>query len=416
MDSLSNKYLGTSGKSYGSYDKEKGCYTGGIFTDAKTSSNHEIWERIVRITDLYYKDNLGPSFKFFTWSWPGDPRSPFKYHYNDRYYFDKEHTKYNNYLAKFNSTITNANRSWTDVLRDNGYKVCHDTIFPSRFDGQPNVAMYNQLILNASYSRKDALVYRTNSGITWDSTLNCGKEASEYNDCENSAIEMYKRQGEYYKLIESLRHDTANGLVHGEIIDSYNSYSEKIFLQQVLEFCRKENIKVITKKEAYDVCFNNVINSGNLIYNVDFKNSAKDFLSQSGIVPNNPDGYRGDCHVKYGKENTLIIDGYTYYLHYGIPIGTIAYEADIQGTGNIKVYAIQNKSPADLGDSSLKLLYEMRIRSKKFKRNQFSFVINDYPEKAYDQLCEGLGDKIMGIKIVYEGDLSIKNINMQKVK
>lgn len=70
LDELSNRYLGTSGSSAGSWDKERGCYVGGIYTGAKTSANHEIWERICQVTRLFYQEQYNKDFSFITWSWP----------------------------------------------------------------------------------------------------------------------------------------------------------------------------------------------------------------------------------------------------------------------------------------------------------------------------------------------------------
>ena len=105
FDYLSNKYLGTNGNSFGSWNDIKQCYTGGIFTGAKTSCNHEIWERIAKITGLYYQDIYNSDFSFVTWSWSGNWRSPFKFEKDGKFYYDAECTKLFNYLAKFPSTI-----------------------------------------------------------------------------------------------------------------------------------------------------------------------------------------------------------------------------------------------------------------------------------------------------------------------
>ncbi len=116
LDRLSNKYLGTTGCSFGSFDSKKGIYTGGIFSGAKTSANHEIWERVLEITKSFYKENYNENFDFVTWSWPGDPYSPFKFINNEKFYYDEKCTKLYNYLARFDSSILNVSRSFVDVL------------------------------------------------------------------------------------------------------------------------------------------------------------------------------------------------------------------------------------------------------------------------------------------------------------
>lgn len=180
LDILSNKYLGTTGSSRGSWDMEKGCYTEGIYTGAKTSANHEIWERICQVTKLFYRDKVQPrkwtsqrfwmkldeavsigqneDFSFVTWSMPGAIRSPFYYEKDGKQYYDVNCMQSYNYLAQFPSTlVTDAygnpvNRSWTQVLRQAGYNMTHDTNYPGREDGQLLPMMSRQLIYNASLS------------------------------------------------------------------------------------------------------------------------------------------------------------------------------------------------------------------------------------------------------------------------
>ena len=62
LDILSNKYLGTKGESYGSWNNEKQIYEGGIFSGCKTSSNYEIWDRVLRIDEAFYKEQYNTDF------------------------------------------------------------------------------------------------------------------------------------------------------------------------------------------------------------------------------------------------------------------------------------------------------------------------------------------------------------------
>ncbi|MEL3908419.1 MAG: hypothetical protein P1P64_05330 [Treponemataceae bacterium] len=156
LDKLSNEYLGTKGSSFGSWDKNKGCYTGGIFMNAKTSCNHEIWERIIQITKLFYKELYNADFEFKTWSWPGDPHSPFKFEKDGKFYYDDKCTKLYNYLAPFTSSVyindgKYKERSWLQVLREYGYLTTHDFIYPSRCDGVDKVMMSKQFIYNCNF-------------------------------------------------------------------------------------------------------------------------------------------------------------------------------------------------------------------------------------------------------------------------
>lgn len=103
LDNLSNTYLGTTGSSRGSWSEDQQCYTGGIFTGAKTSANHEIWERILQVTGDFYEEKYGQ--RPVTWSWPGSIPSPFIFEQDGKYYYDEECTILYNYLAQMPSSI-----------------------------------------------------------------------------------------------------------------------------------------------------------------------------------------------------------------------------------------------------------------------------------------------------------------------
>lgn len=422
LDELSNQYLGTYGKSRGSWNSKKECYEGGIFTGSKTSCNHEIWERVLKVTELFYQDQYLSEFQFDTWSWPGDPRSPFIFEENDKKYYDEDCTILYNYLAQFPSSINCDERgepvlrSWTSVLRNAGYRITHDTFYPSREDGVSMPMMSKQLIYNARLSRKDALVYSTNKSVSYDEIANAYPQ-SFFDDStgKSYAAQMYDDGGVFYSFIESIRQNTSNGMIHGEVIDSQDTYSERQFLTQMLEYCRQTGVEVVSKQRAYDICFNHRIQDGNLIYNPSFRNTAKEFMPDAEYIPDNPDGYVGDCHVilNDAKENTLVVRGDAEYLHYGIPMGNIAYSANVKGHGEISIYAIRNKDRIELNNVDLKLLCHCKIDNEEVKNINTLFQIEDYSVTKYEQVCEGMGNKIMGIKIVYSGSLEIDHIALE---
>ena len=410
LDMLSNKYLGTKGESYGSWNNENQIYEGGIFSGCKTSSNYEIWDRILRIADAFYKDQYNSDFSFKTWSWPGDRRSAFDFKKDGFVYYDEECTKLKNYLAKFKLSDFDNDVSFTDILRKNGYKMVHDTFFPGRYDGQKIPQMSKQLFLNASLSRKDALTYRTNSSISY---LKIAKEYKKENFLDkNYAKQMYIGGGSFFKLIESIRHETANGLVHGEIIDSEDTFSESIVFEEMLKFCKSAGIRVISKSEAYEICFNKVFDKGNLIYNPNLVNSVRLFLPDVENLPANPDGYIGECEVfDDGYSNMLHTKNTVTYTHYGIPIGCIKYSVQAKGTGFIKIYEIKN-SDVD----NFELIKEINIDTDEFNSYECVFEIKDNPLTNYSFLCEEYGDKIMGIQIEYSGLLYLKKMSLNKLE
>ena len=415
FDSLSNKYLGTTGHSFGSWNDEKGCYTEGIFTEAKSSCNHEVWERIIDVTNLYYKDILNKDFQFKTWSWPGDWVSPFYFFKKGQCYYDEACTKLKNYMAQFKSSITGKQRSFTSVLYEKGYRVTHDTDFPSKKDGVKKVMMSNQLVFNAFLSRKSALPYSTNRTVFYGNIADDYPKNFFKGGPKSKAAQMYDGKGSFYTIIEALRQNTSNGMVHGEVIDSVDSYSERVFLEELLKYCKQTGVEVISKAKAYDVCFNHSVQDGNLIYNPTFRNTAKEFLKDAERVPPNPDGYIGDCLVMSSDgKRRLCISGKTTYLHYGIPLGKIEYSVFAKGKGEISIYAIKNNTPVEHDDSDLLCFGRVSVNSNEGKTYLIDFDVPDNPETEYEQICGGLGEKIMGIKIVYSGGLEIEKVDLRK--
>lgn len=420
LDKLSNTYLGTAGTSRGSWSSERNCYTGGIFTGSRTSCNHEIWERVAAATKAFYQDRCGRDFLFHTWSWPGSIYSPFVFREGDKLYYDAGYIIPYNYLARFPSSMVADGagrpklRSWTQVLREAGYTVTHDTVYPSKYDGQIRPMMSRQLIYNARFSRKDALVYSTERTISYLKIADEYDEKFFSNSTKSRAAQMYDARGEFYKFIEAIRHDTSNGIVHGEVIDSTGTYSEQCFLEQVLEYCRKTGVEVISHERAYDICFKELRCKGNLIYNPSFRNTAREFMPDAEMVPRNPDGYQGNCYAVHdGSEDVLVIDGHAEYLHFGIPVGNIAYSANITGIGSIFIYAIKNSDHIMAANEELEQVARCDISNRAYKNHVISCLIRDEEETAYEQLCEGLGQKITGVKIVYHGNLKIKDIYME---
>lgn len=420
LDTLSNRYLGTSGNSNGSWDDSKGCYTGGIFTGCKTSANHEIWEKVILITQIFYKKEVGLNADIRNWSLPGtsygNAVSPFRIEDNGKYYFDFECEKPYNYSSKFTSSVyvdDNGNqkaRSWNDVLREFGYTSTSDTLYPGNADGQDQNAMSSvPLFFNEDLSRKDAILFPTI--IT--RSFHYNTIADEYNEAFFSsgkcrAEEMYDAGGSFYNFVETIRMNTANGIIQCEHLDSLDTYSERIFLEEMLRFCKDNNIEVISNAEAYDIAFNHRVSNGNLIYNPTFRNTAKEYFPKSEHVPENPDGYSGKCYVeKTDIGNKLVVDEDTTYLHYGIPLGNLKFEVNAKGSGEIQVYEIRNNTKKDLSDCVLKK--SIQVNSETFKVYSLDLFVDDYSIDTFEYLSEGYGNKVMGLKIVYGKGIEVIN-------
>lgn len=419
FDRLSNRYLGTSGSSRGSWDPSRGCYTNGVFTGCRTSANHEIWERIVALTQAAYRDAYRADFGFSTWSWPGVRMSPFYFHRGDGTYFDAACTKPANLLAKFPSSRLKGadgqplDRSWTDVLRAAGYVMTHDTRAPGKMDGTAPTMMSHQLFANASFSRRDALAYPTESVICTDDIPTAYPETFFTNGLGHAARDMYDGGGIYRTFIEALRHDTACGLVSGEVIDSADTFSERQFFEQVLAYCQSAGIRVVSKREAYDHAFGTRFTVGNLIRNPGFRNTAAEFLPDARTVPPNPDGYRGDCRVTKDADGrtTLVAAGETGNLLYGVPTGCkLVYSVSVRGKGAIRIRAVKNSD--DLQRTRSRLIAEISVDSDAFVRKRAEFVLPDNPAAPFEPRWEGLGEKIMALEFVYSKGLSIKDVKL----
>lgn len=416
LDELSNIYLGTTGSSNGSWNDDRKCYTGGIFTGCKTSENHEIWERVLEVTNKYMIEHLG--FRLYTWSWPGSKSSQCYFYKNGKYYYDSEYTLLANALAKFPSSANvdeNGQpkvRSWTDVLCEYGYNVVHDSSFPGRIDGQKKPCMSIQYIQNARQSRPNSLIFRTNNSFHYDSIAT---EYNHFDDTDSVEVKMYDDGGSFKNAIETWRKMTANGVVWGEIIDSQNTSSESFFLEGLLKYGKAVGIEFITKSGAYNICFNRTQSDGNLIYNPKFRNTAKEFLPKAKTLPSNPDGYVGDCYVEVINDTSVLITrGHTIYDHYGIPYGHIIYAAQFKGEGSVVLKLIKNETNIDDIESGEIITSKIIHHPNAYDWEMMDLQIPDNGLEPYEQRCAGWGKKIIGIRIEYSGGLSIKNIKLFK--
>ena len=78
----------------------------------------------------------------------------------------------------------------------------------------------------------------------------------------------------------------------------------------------------------------------------------------------------------------------------------------------LAIYAIKNNDCKELNIEKLCLLSSISISSCEEKAYSAIFYIHNENQTEYEQLCEGLGNKIMGVKIVYSAGLEVSNINM----
>ena len=412
LDELSNKYLGTTGSSRGSWDGSQ--YTGGIYTGCRTSENHEIWERILMVTDMYYKDVYGYNGKLITWSLPGSKSSLCYFPYNGVNYFDAEHTKRRGNVTKFTSSLfknqdgSYKERSWTDCLREFGYKTTHDATPPTR-----SIFMSYQFIMNANDKRKDALEFPTNRSISYTTIANEYTKGIDLTGSKPLEVQMYESNGSFKTAIEKWREMSANGVIWGEVIDSEDTWSERMILEGLCKFCDKVGIKMISHAEAYDICFNNHITSGNLLYNPNLVNSAAIFVPTADNLPSNPDGYLGNCSVEITDgAPTLVVNGTTVYKHFGVPVGNLIFKAKVKGNGYISVRHIKNNTViADVEKIS-------PLTVKEFNNNEFTEIeihvsVPFVKEGEYEDLYEGYGDKVIGLYFYFNGNFEVQNQSLK---
>lgn len=422
LDELSNKYLGTSGSSNGSWNNNEHCYTGGIFTGCKTSANHEIWERYLLVTNMYLKEQLGLNYNLQTWSMPGSKSSSCYYEYNGRRYYDKAHTILANYLAKFPSSLYHSNdgndkeRCWVDVMSEFGYICTNDALDPATLDGQTKPCMSIQFIPNSEDTRPNALIYPNirNKVMDYSAIAEEYTEGVDLQGTEPYEVQMYAdTNSSFHKAVEGWRHLTANGIIVGQLTDSIDTWSERVIIEGILKYAKSAGIKLITLAEAYDVCFNNHCDGNNLICNPMLRNTAKEFMPTSNAVPDNPDGYIGGCSVTITDgEPILITSDTTIYEQYGIVAGKYKYSADVKGSGTITIKAIKNNTPYNDRGSATAVATITIDSSGAFTNKEEAFVLPYNTLTAYEQLCAGYGDKVIGIRIEYSSGLQIKNIKL----
>ena len=422
LDELSNKYLGTTGSSNGSWNDTEGCYTGGIFTGCKTSANHEIWERYLLVTNLWLKDQFNLNYNLKTWSKPGSKASGCYYVHDGIKYYDKAFTQKVNNLARFTSSLyynndgTGKLRSWTDVLAEFGYVATNDAQDPALVDGQVKPCMSTQFVLNSRGNKPNALIY-PNTRNKYMDYMAIATEYTQGEDLQGTEpyeVQMYSdTNSSFHKAVEGWRKSTANGIIVGQITDSMDTWSERMIIEGLLKFCKSAGIQLVTLAEAFDICFNNNISGGNLLYNPEFRNSAKEFMPTAN-VPSNPDGFDGDCEVsKVSGVPVLTINDTTVYDHYGVPTGQLTFKGSFKGSGTITIKEIKNNTPyANI--NSANTLATIIVNSENFVEQSETIIVADNDLTEYEELCAGYGNRVIGLRFIFSGGIDVKNISLKQ--
>jgi len=459
LDTLSNMYLGTTGNSKGSWvdvegETNGGHYTGGIYTGMHSSANEEIWERYMQLVDIYTKDLYGYNGRIRTWSMPGSKSSSdayfFFYGTGSTKYYDIDRTIPLNYNSRWESaTLKNPDgtpkvRSMTELLREFGYVATHDYEVPGRYDALGRNAYEIKFFPNADLSQINGVGRFNNYELYTGDPVSSISDSSWFISGKQRETELYDRISWYRGAIEVFRQYTGGGRFAGLIADTQNEitkiYGYMSVFEGLVRYCKSAGIELLTTQEAYDVAFHHRLDKGNLIYNPYLRNTAKEFLvgedtNTNYQVQDNPDGYYGSCSVEKDEDdcnvNVLVTAGNVRYEHWGIPYGHLEYIADVKGEGTITIYEFKNKTAIEtwnpqgttiaakrinLSDCGSSIADKTVSSTSDFTEQKIEFTISDNDLEVWNDRTETMGDKVIGIIIVYSTGLKVKNIRLNKVK
>lgn len=121
-----------------------------------------------------------------------------------------------------------------DIIEKRYFYNAKTHMFNQRSDLVKRSRMHKQFIYNASFSRKDALPYSTNHTLTY---TDAGAAYTDgfFTEGKSKAAQMYDDGGEFYNFIEALRQNTSNGMVHGEVIDSIDTKTERVLINLLFQ-------------------------------------------------------------------------------------------------------------------------------------------------------------------------------------
>ena len=86
-----------------------------------------------------------------------------------------------------------------------------------------------------------------------------------------------------------------------------------------------------------------------------------------------------------------------------------------RGKGSVRIYSIKNQSPYNLEE--LHSIARIEVYSiGLFEAYTILFSIPQSEESIKDQVCEGLGERIMGIVIDYSEGLEVKSMSLNLIQ
>lgn len=418
LDELSAIFCGTTGSSKAPDSWNGKEFIKGIFTDCKTTSNHEIWDRMIEIQTQWYTKHYNLKSAPTNWSLPGGQRcSALLYFKNKKRYFDKECSIPANSYGKCMSTRTGKSRSWADLLRENNYKTSSDSLFESLSD---DFAARNILVVmpfNANLCKNDSICRDNSFDRIW---LAPSKPYDPKREPLANSTDwlktIYETDANFKKEIDKLVRQCSSGRIAFGLCDSSAEFGNKLVYELCLQFCQKANIKPVSMKEAYEIAYKTPLTKGNLFRNPNMDRDVYTIIgATNATVP--PDGWTAGCvrdatPSANGIKKMLCLDSSekTVFFLFGIPLGNLNFSfLAIKGIGNSKltIKKLRNIDPY-LNADGCPILKEITIDNESaWKKYSVELFLENAPSlpvpSEKSPTCDGLDNKICGLAFVLEG-------------
>ena len=409
LDKLSAEFCGTTGSS-----KDPGAWNGkeftrGIFTGCKTTCNHEVWDRLVEIQRQWYTKYYHLKTPPTNWSYPGGPHCPDLLYFKDgKRYFDRECTILASHYGKCRSTRTGKNRSWADLLRENGFKTASDSMYEGRNDGAVRRSVLIEMPCNANLS-KDDNVCRLEyfDKVSFAPRTEYDPNQPPLAASPDRLKTMYETDPTFKAGIDKIVRNCASGRIGFALDDSVDTPTWRLLYELCLQFCGKANIKAISMQEAYEIAYKTPLTKGNLFRNPGMERTVFKVIGAKNS-PEAPDGWTAGRV----EEKALVLEGANKaeYFLFGVPLGDLDFSfSAIKGPGQSKltIKKIRNVDPY-LKSNDCPVLKEIVIDDGAWKEYRTRLTLEDAPRLAapseVSPACDGLDNKICGLVFVLEGE------------
>lgn len=451
LDTLSNKYCGTTGKSVlsdysdtrvpntsgGVYPSSDNRVRGGIFQGAATLQNQEIWERLITIDNAYKKEYMGKLSNTVSGEDPGGVSLKYKeesWTSVKPMYFDSARTKLASSAAVFYCSINDSSRSLYDVFRAAGYKNVSFGYsgmgFGTSSDRITKYTSQNYLKKNLSYSNIDFMGggMRTNLCIVNPSISEADQESIlDSADVLKEVYEYFKNKpGEannrgaanLYAAMNSIVDQFATGCIVQATADTHlgdnpdgadvGAGSHSLLLEAMFQFFKRANIKVITRKQAIQLALDSIYRPVNWFPNPNFRILLSEVFD-SDSIPNIPDGWTKGEQVLEDSEYVLQFAPSTFpsqatINQFATIPGTYNYSIKIKGKGRFNIFTMSNKNTLSSSlvtinaDSEDYLTYTGTFTIPNNTLEVYSTPTTPV-EECYQNYFKGYGDKVSHLYI-----------------